>query len=203
MLEEGPDAVLVFGDTNSTLAGALAAGKLLFPVAHVEAGLRSVDRTMPEELNRMVVDRCRASSTARPTWPSETSRRGDDEGVHLVGDVMLPREPPPCADRAGAVATPSPRHRRRASGGYLLLTLHREANVRPEPLARIVVALAPYEPIVFPAPPRTSRPWPRPHSTPARTCVMLPPAGYLDFAALASQARLVLTDSGGVQKEAY
>lgn len=203
VLEEGPEWVLVYGDTNSTLAGALAAAKLGTPVAHVEAGLRSFDREMPEELNRIVVDRL----SALLFCPTETAVRNLEaeaitEGVHVVGDVMLD---------ASLELAPIARERTHVlsdhgvePGGYVLLTLHREANVRPASLARIVTAVnALDEPVVFPAHPRT---WsallehglelgPR-----VRT---LAPAGYLDFAALASQARVVLTDSGGVQKEAY
>lgn len=203
VLDEAPDWVLVYGDTNSTLAGTLAAAKLGTPVAHVEAGLRSFDREMPEELNRIVADRL----SALLFCPNETAVRNlraeaITEGVHVVGDVMLD---------ASLELAPLARERSHVlsehgvePGGYVLLTLHREANVRPGSLARIVTAVnALDEPVVFPAHPRT---WSAllehglqlgPH---VRT---LAPAGYLDFAALASQARVVLTDSGGVQKEAY
>lgn len=203
VLEDHPDVVLVFGDTNSTLAGALAAGKLLVPVAHVEAGLRSFDRAMPEELNRMLVDRL-SSMLFCPTDVAVANlvAEGITDGVHQVGDVMydanlrlapIARERSDALERSGV-----------EPGGYLVLTLHREANVAPEPLARIAEALGRLdEPVIFPAHPRTSSALSTAGLTLPKNVRMLPPAGYLDFAALASQARVVLTDSGGVQKEAY
>jgi UDP-GlcNAc3NAcA epimerase len=200
--EEQPDVVLVYGDTNSTLAGALAAAKLGVPVAHVEAGLRSFDRSMPEEVNRVLVDRV----SALLFCPSEVAvgnlaAEGIVEGVHVVGDVMYDanlRLAPLARERSGALAAAGVE-----PGRYLLLTLHREANVRPEPLARVAQALAELgEDVVFPAHPRT-RSALREYGIDLDSTRVLPPLGYLDFAALASQARVVLTDSGGVQKEAY
>jgi len=201
VLDERPDWVLVYGDTNSTLAGALAAAKAGARVAHVEAGLRSFDLTMPEELNRMLVDRlstllfCPTDVAVR-----NLAAEGIAEGVHQVGDVMLDanlRLAPLARGRSHALAEAGVE-----PGRYLLLTLHREANVRPAALARIAAGLNRLEePVVFPAHPRTRAAL---DSTPLGPHVrLLPAAGYLDFAALASQARLVLTDSGGVQKEAY
>jgi UDP-N-acetylglucosamine 2-epimerase len=203
VLEEQPELVLVYGDTNSTLAGALAASKLRVPVAHVEAGLRSFDRAMPEELNRVLVDRVSSllfapSDTAVTNLDSE----GITEGVHQVGDVMLD---------ANLRLTPIARERSQAlelagveAGAYALATVHREANTRQPALGRIVEALnALEEPVVVPLHPRTA-------SAIESLGLRLeghvhprPPSGYLDFAALASQARVILTDSGGVQKEAY
>jgi UDP-N-acetylglucosamine 2-epimerase (non-hydrolysing) len=203
VVEERPDAVLVYGDTNSTLAGALAAGKLLVPVAHVEAGLRSFDRTMPEELNRMLVDRM-SSLLFCPTEVAVGNllAEGITEGVNLVGDVMYDanlRLAPIARERSDALARAGVE-----PGRYLVLTLHREANVAPEPLARIAEALGLLdEPVVFPAHPRTSSMLAQAGIALPPNVAMIPPAGYLDFAALASQARVVLTDSGGVQKEAY
>ena len=203
VLEERPDAVLVYGDTNSTLAGALAAAKLLVPVAHVEAGLRSFDRSMPEELNRIVVDRLSALLFC-PTEPAvrNLAREGVTEGVHVVGDVMY-----------DANLRLAPLARRRSTaledagvepGRYLVLTLHREANVAREPLARVTEALARLdEPVVFPAHPRTRAALAAGGLSLGDNVRLLPPVGYLDFAALASQARVIMTDSGGVQKEAY
>jgi UDP-N-acetylglucosamine 2-epimerase len=197
-----PGCVLVYGDTNSTLAGALAAAKAGGRVAHVEAGLRSFDRSMPEELNRMVVDRL----SALLLCPSETAvenlrREGIVEGVHLVGDVMLDASlllAPVARERSTALAEAGVE-----PGRYLLLTLHREANVRATALRRIAEGLGRLgEPVVFPAHPRTRRALADAGVTLDGVRV-LPPAGYLDFAALASQARAILTDSGGVQKEAY
>jgi UDP-N-acetylglucosamine 2-epimerase len=203
VLDEASDCVLVYGDTNSTLAGALAAAKLGTAVAHVEAGLRSFDRAMPEELNRIVTDRLSAVLFC----PTETAVRNLEaeaitEGVHVVGDVMLDASlelAPLARERSHVLAENGV-----APGEYALLTLHREANVRPESLARIVAAInALDEPVVFPAHPRT---WSAllEHGLELGSHVRtLAPIGYLDFAALASQARVVLTDSGGVQKEAY
>jgi UDP-GlcNAc3NAcA epimerase len=203
VLTEQPDAVIVYGDTNSTLAGALAAGKLLVPVAHVEAGLRSFDRAMPEELNRVLVDRM-SSLLLCPTEVAVQNLvvEGIADGVHLVGDVMYDVSihlGPIARERSGALERLGVE-----PGGFLVLTLHREANVAPDPLALLAEALAELdEPVVFPAHPRTSAALTT-HGIPLPSYVhLLPPLGYLDFAALASQARVVLTDSGGVQKEAY
>jgi len=194
---ERPDWVLVYGDTNSTLAGAEAAG--VVPVAHVEAGLRSGDLSMPEERNRIAVDRIGALLLC----PDERSRATlVDEGVHgaieVVGDVMadacfrlapVARERSTILDRLGLT-----------SGAYLAATIHREANVRPERLRRIVEGLGRTgEPVVFPAHPRTRS---NLEEVPANVRVV-DPLGYLDMAALCSQARVIVTDSGGLQKEAY
>ncbi|HEX2112091.1 MAG TPA: UDP-N-acetylglucosamine 2-epimerase (non-hydrolyzing) [Gaiellaceae bacterium] len=203
VLEERPDAVVVYGDTNSTLAGALAAAKVKVPVAHVEAGLRSFDRSMPEEVNRVVVD---AVSTVLfcPTDVAVANlrREGVTEGVHQVGDVMYDtnlRLAPRARERSRALADAGV-----APGGYVLVTLHRETNVRPESLSAVVAALNHVEePVVFPAHPRTSATMKGGRIAVAPHVRLLPPVGYLDFAALASQARVVATDSGGVQKEAY
>jgi UDP-GlcNAc3NAcA epimerase len=201
--ESGPDAVLVYGDTNSTLAGALAAAKLNTPIAHVEAGLRSFDRTMPEELNRLIVDRVSAflfcpSAAAVANLAAE----GISEGVHEVGDVMYDanlRLAPIARSRSRALETAEVE-----PGRYLMLTLHRPANTEPGALVRVAEALGRIdEPVVFPAHPRTSAALAGAGISLDSNVRVLPPAGYLDFAALASQARLVLTDSGGVQKEAY
>jgi UDP-GlcNAc3NAcA epimerase len=203
VLAERPAAVIVYGDTNSTLAGALAAAKLDVPVAHVEAGLRSFDRAMPEELNRVIVDRV----SALLFCPTEVAvanlaAEGIEEGVHQVGDVMFD---------ANLRLAPIARERSRAlrdagvePGSYLVLTIHRAANTEPEALRRIATALGGIEePVVFPAHPRTTAALAANGISFDSNVRMLPPGGYLDFAALASQARLVLTDSGGVQKEAY
>jgi UDP-N-acetylglucosamine 2-epimerase len=200
---EGPDWVLVYGDTNSTLAGALAAGGERVPVAHVEAGLRSGDLSMPEERNRIEVDRVSALLLA----PDERSRETlEAEGVpgriEVVGDVM--------ADACFAFA-PIARERSRIlerlaldPGGYLVATVHREANVFQPRLGRIVEGLNRLdEPVVFPAHPRTRAALASNTVLLGPNVRVLDPLGYLDFAALAAQARVILTDSGGLQKEAY
>jgi UDP-GlcNAc3NAcA epimerase len=203
VLEERPACVVVYGDTNSTLAGALAAAKVPVPVAHVEAGLRSFDATMPEELNRMVVDRLSALLFCPTDVAVENLRHeGITTGVHQVGDVMYDanlRLAPIARERSQALA-----RARVEPGGYVVLTLHREANTRPEPLAAVATALERIEePVVFPQHPRTSAALAASGISLDANVRALPPVGYLDFAALASQARLILTDSGGVQKEAY
>jgi UDP-GlcNAc3NAcA epimerase len=203
VLDERPDRVLVFGDTNSTLAGALAAAKAGFEVVHVEAGLRSFDLTMPEELNRMLVDRL-STLLFCPTENAETNlkREGIVGGVRVVGDVMLDanlRLAPIARERSGALEETGVE-----PGAYVLATLHREANARQPVLGRIVHALGLLgEPVVFPVHPRTRAALDAEGIELAGNVRALPPLGYLDFAALASQARVILTDSGGVQKEAY
>ena len=196
---ERPDWVLVYGDTNSTLAGTEAAVAAGVPVAHVEAGLRSGDLSMPEERNRIAVDRI--SALLLP--PDERSRatlvaEGVPGLIEVVGDVMadaslqfapIARERSDVLSRLGV-----------EPGGYVVATIHREANVEPERLARIVDGLGRIpEPVLFPAHPRTRG---RLGEVPANVR-LLEPLGYLDLAALASQARVIVTDSGGLQKEAY
>ncbi len=200
---EEPDVVLVSGDTNSTLAGGLAAAKLHVPVAHVEAGLRSFDRRMPEEVNRVLVDALSSALFA----PSDVAvanlrREGIVEGVRQVGDVMADanrRLSPLARERSTALEDAGVE-----PGRYVVLTLHREANTTAEPLRAVAAGLAAHEePVVFPAHPRTIAALAAGAiGLPAHVRV-LPPLGYLDFAALASQARVVATDSGGIQKEAY
>jgi UDP-GlcNAc3NAcA epimerase len=203
VVAEKPDLVLVYGDTNSTLAGALAASKLRVPVAHVEAGLRSFDRRMPEELNRVLVDRV-SSLLFAPSGSAVGNLKdeGITEGVHEVGDVMLDanlRLAPIAQERSQALELAGV-----APGSYALVTVHREANTREPALGRIVEALnALEEPVVFPLHPRTAGAIESMGLRLAGHVHPRPPAGYLDFAALASQARVILTDSGGVQKEAY
>jgi UDP-GlcNAc3NAcA epimerase len=202
-VEEQPDWVLVYGDTNSTLAGALGAAKAGFRVAHVEAGLRSFDLTMPEELNRMVVDRLSTLLFA-PTDVAATNlqREGIVDGVRIVGDVMRD---------ANLRLAPVARARSRAlaelgigAGDYFLATVHREANVREPALGNIVQALnALDQPVVFPLHPRTAAAIEEQGHRLSGQVRPRPSLGYLDFAALASQAGAILTDSGGLQKEAY
>jgi UDP-GlcNAc3NAcA epimerase len=194
---ERPDWALVYGDTNSTLAGARAAVSLLVPLAHVEAGLRSGDLTMPEEHNRIETDRL-AQLLLCPDERSAGTLR--DEGVagliRVVGDVMYD---------ASLIFAPLARERHEPPhppGTYVVATIHREANVRPERLARIVDGLNRLdEPVVFPAHPRTRAALGgiglAPHVE------LVDPLGYLELTALVASARVVVTDSGGLQKEAY
>jgi UDP-N-acetylglucosamine 2-epimerase len=209
LLAERPDWVLVYGDTNSTLAGALAAVKLHILVAHVEAGLRSFNREMPEEHNRVLTDHC-ADLLFCPTRTAvdNLAKEGITRGVHLVGDVMYD-----AALQFGALA------RERSTilndlgllpKRYLLATVHRPYNTDdPDRLQSILEAFIEIgEPIVFPVHPRTRRCMAEfgLDSLPAFRCSnvqLVEPVGYLDMLMLEQHARLILTDSGGVQKEAY
>jgi UDP-GlcNAc3NAcA epimerase len=206
MQEQQPDRVLVYGDTNSTMAGALAACKLLLPVAHVEAGLRSFNRTMPEEHNRVMTDHCSDQLFCPTTTAVDNlAREGVTKGVHLVGDTMLD-----AVLEFGSIA------RQRSTilqqleiepGGYVLATLHRPYNTDvPENLASILEAFADIsEPVVFPVHPRTRQKIESLHGSLQTNgnVKMIDPVGYLDMLMLEQQARLILTDSGGMQKEAY
>jgi UDP-GlcNAc3NAcA epimerase len=193
---EQPDWVVVYGDTNSTLAGATAAGEV--PVAHVEAGLRSFDLTMPEERNRIAVDELSAlllcpdeRSAAQLESESVAGRR------EVVGDVM--------AD-AARIFAPIARRRagRRVGGDYAVLTLHREANTEPERLRRIVAAInaTPWT-FAFPVHPRTRHVLDAHGIELGSNVRQLEPLGYLEMLALLEGASRVVTDSGGLQKEAY
>ena len=204
---EAPDMVLVYGDTTTTLAGALAAAKLGLPLGHVEAGLRSFDRTMPEEQNRVVTDHLsQLLLCPTDTAVANLAREGLTGGVHQVGDVMLDASrmfAPIAATRPGPAAMGL------EPGGYLLVTVHRAAATdTPEALRDLVAVLrAIDEPAVFPVHPRTRHKleaaglWDGLASHPGLH--LSPPVGYLDFTALLLGARAVVTDSGGVQKEAY
>ena len=201
--EQSPDWVLVYGDTNSTLAGGLAAKEAGVPVAHVEAGLRSGDWSMPEERNRVEVDRV-AELLLCPDERSQSilAAEGVPGRAEVVGDVMadacfrltpIAREYSTILDELGL-----------APGRYLVVTVHREANVSSPRLDRIVEGLDRLaEPVVFPAHPRTRAALSAAGLRLNENVRLLKPLGYLDFAALASQARVIVTDSGGLQKEAY
>jgi UDP-N-acetylglucosamine 2-epimerase (non-hydrolysing)/UDP-GlcNAc3NAcA epimerase len=206
LAEVGPDVVLVYGDTNSTLAGALAAAQKCIPVAHVEAGMRSFDRAMPEELNRVLADHASDLLFVPTTTAVDNlAREGIHEGVHLVGDVM--------ADVALAfLPVAEERSTALEDNGvepeeYVLMTVHRAGNVDdPERLERVVeIAEQLPLPAVFPVHPRTrARLAAAGLSERLEAAVTVsPPLGYLDFLKLARHAKVILTDSGGVQKEAY
>jgi UDP-GlcNAc3NAcA epimerase len=207
-VQERPDAVLVYGDTNSTLAGALAAVDAGVPVVHVEAGMRSFDRAMPEERNRVLTDHLSELLLCASDAATENLRAESIAGrVEVVGDVMvdlaLRLQPAARADTRALEA-----HGVR-SGEYLLLTAHRAGNVDPPARLRALVGLvrALPPPVVFPLHPRT-----RARLREAGLLEELAqidglhicePLGYGELAALLCNARAVLTDSGGVQKEAY
>jgi UDP-GlcNAc3NAcA epimerase len=201
--EERPDWVMVYGDTNSTLAGALAAGALGLPLAHVEAGLRSGDLSMPEEHNRIETDRLARLLLCPDERARETLRA---EGVSgepaVVGDVMADacfRLTPIALERSRTLETLGLK-----PGHYLLLTMHREANTSRPRLNRIVEGINRLEePVVFPVHPRTRAALDLEGLELGPDVIALPPVGYVDLTALAAQARVILTDSGGLQKEAY
>ena len=200
---EAPHWVLVYGDTNSTLAGADAALEAGVPVAHVEAGLRSGDLSMQEERTRIHVDRV-AQLLFCPDERSRDTLAAEGVGgrAEVVGDVMADvafRFAPIARERSDALT----RFRVRV-GEYVLATVHREANVRPERLARILDGLGRAQvPVLLPAHPRTRATIEDEQLDVPPTVRLTEPLGYLDLAALASQARVIVTDSGGVQKEAY
>src|SRR5438132_3581315 len=200
---ESPDVVLVFGDTNSTLAGALAANDTGVRQAHVEAGLRSGDLEMPEERNRIEVDRLAAILFAPDEHAAETLA---GEGVPgrraVVGDVMLDAtlQLAPVAARGSHVLDALDLEPR----AYVVTTVHREANAVAERLERILEALRRVdEAVVFPVHPRTRKALDDAGLDAPANVRLLRPLGYLDFTALATQARVIATDSGGLQKEAY
>lgn len=216
MRRETPDAVVIFGDTNSTLAGALAAAKLGIPIAHVEAGLRSFVRDMPEEINRIVADRLSMWLFAPTANAVENLKR---EGVsvadpptrtqnleprtYLTGDIMydaLLQNSAVAQERSRVLETLALRPR-----AYSLATIHRAANTDDvAKLAEIFDALALLkEPVIVPLHPRTKAALMGTDIEVEPPIRIIDPVGYLDMLQLQKNARVVLTDSGGVQKEAY
>ncbi|MEN6519413.1 MAG: UDP-N-acetylglucosamine 2-epimerase (non-hydrolyzing) [Methanospirillum sp.] len=206
LLAEEPDRVIVYGDTNSTLAGALAAAKLHIPVAHVEAGLRSFDRRMPEEINRVMTDHISdLLFCPTPTAVENLAAEGITNGVHLVGDVM-----------ADALHFNRERAERQSKilekfelgqGGYLVLTVHRPANTDSrEAMDSILSAVGDAGmPVIFPVHPRTSSCL-KEHGLADRVPAnihLVEPLSYLDMLRVMAGAQRILTDSGGIQKEAY
>lgn len=196
---ERPDLVLVYGDTNSTLAGARAATALGVRLAHVEAGLRSGDLEMPEERNRIEVDRL-ADVLLCPDERSAATLRAERAAgaIAVVGDVMADAALRLAPIARSRVPPPHP------PGTYLVATVHREANVRPGRLRRIAAGLSRLdERVVLPAHPRTRAVLEAEGIGLASNVELRGPMGYLPFASAASRARVILTDSGGLQKEAY
>jgi UDP-GlcNAc3NAcA epimerase len=205
MLKHEADGILVYGDTNSTLAAALAAAKLLVNgrrpwLAHVEAGLRSFNPLMPEERNRIVADHL-ADLCLAPTDTAmrHLAREGLTDRAELVGDVMVDAHlwaSQRAEDQLPEVA--------RANPGYLLVTLHRAENVdRAEMLARWMRELAVDRHVIFPVHPRTRQTMKRTGISAPANVTIIEPVGYLAMVALEDHAHAIATDSGGVQKEAY
>jgi UDP-N-acetylglucosamine 2-epimerase len=209
LVAEKPDRVIVFGDTNSTLAGAITAAKLGIPVSHVEAGLRSFNRKMPEEHNRVLADHC-SDLLFCPTQTAVENLTGEGitKGVYLVGDPMcdsIRLFSPLAAQKSRILDTLG-----LAAGQYIVLTLHRPYNVdNPASLTAILLAITELkEPVIFPVHPRT-----RSRIDALSPSVMrsldqsrlrlVEPLGYLDMLKLQQGARIIMTDSGGLQKEAY
>lgn len=205
LLEHKPDMLLIYGDTNSTLAGALAASKMGVPIGHVEAGLRSFNRSMPEEVNRVVADHLSDCLLC----PSETAVRnladeGITDGVHLVGDVMLD-----VLNWARQTLKERPsqilKEKGLSAGQYVLATMHRSENTdAPARISEILRAFSLLEePVVFPVHPRARKVIECGRYAVPPNVLMIDPVGYLDMVTLTGAARVVLTDSGGLQKEAY
>ena len=204
-LTDRPDLVVVVGDVNSTMAASLVAAKLVIPIAHVEAGLRSFDRTMPEEINRIVTDRL-ADLLFTPSRDGNDNLRAEgtpDDKVHLVGNVMidtLRRHLPMAGLQRIRDRIPVD------DGAYAVLTLHRPSNVDRadtfRDILRAVRVVSSSMPVVFPVHPRTrSRIAELGLEADLSGTILTEPLGYIDFLSLTSHARLVLTDSGGLQEE--
>jgi UDP-GlcNAc3NAcA epimerase len=202
--EVKPDCVLVYGDTNSTLAGALAAAKAQIPLAHVEAGLRSYNRAMPEEINRVLTDHI----STLLFCPTDTAienlaKEGIKKGVHRVGDVMydaLLHNLEMARNRSQIQ-----KNIKLKKGGYALATIHRAANTDDkERMASILSALGELSsPVVFPIHPRTRKMMQEWGVSASSNVLIIEPVGHFDMLALQESANCILTDSGGVQKEAY
>lgn len=204
--KDRPDLISVVGDVNSTLAATLVAAKACIPLAHVEAGLRSFDRAMPEEVNRLVVDRL-ADLLLTPSADGDENLRKEGvppDKIIRVGNVMID---PLKMQLADAQARPTLKNFGLTRGQYAVATLHRPATVDdPKILGRVLDAFVELQaqlPIVFPVHPRTRKMLEglRAKLDAAPNLRLIDPQGYLDFLALTSQARLVLTDSGGLQEE--
>jgi UDP-GlcNAc3NAcA epimerase len=207
LLKEAPDAVLIYGDTNSTLAGALAAAKLHIPVVHVEAGLRSYNRAMPEEVNRVIADHLSAVLLCPTTTAIENLlKEGIRDGVHNVGDLMF--DATVMATKLAEQHATVLKDLRLAPRSYGVATVHRAENTDdPENLTRVVRYLAEQareHPIVLPLHPRTRAAAQAAGIDFAASNIrLLDPLGYLDMCQLVHGATVVFTDSGGLQKEAY
>ena len=204
LLREKPDLIIVFGDTNSTLAAALVAAKLLIPIAHVEAGLRSFNKKMPEEVNRILTDHL-SHWLFSPSAVAVTNLRNEGivNGVFDVGDIMYDA----ILSFREMIDEPSQRLQKYSvqSGGYILATIHRAENTdEVDRLSRIIKLLDNTEfPVLFPVHPRTRKKIQDYGLNVNRNVRLVSPAGYFDIINLISNSKFVVTDSGGMQKEAY
>ena len=199
-----PDLVMVYGDTNSTLAGSLAAAKLHIPVGHVEAGLRSFNRKMPEEINRVVTDHL-SQLLFCPTDKSvaNLAKEGITSGVHQVGDVMY--DSVLFYSNLAEKLSPIMSQLALQQKSFYLATVHRAENTdTPQRLENIITALGRLEaPVIVPLHPRTSKNLEENKIVIGEKVRIIPPVSYLDMLILEKNARIILTDSGGVQKESF
>jgi UDP-GlcNAc3NAcA epimerase len=203
MVEKKPDIVIVFGDTNSTLAGVMAASKLNIPIIHIEAGLRSYNRSMPEEINRIVADHVSRYLFA----PTQTAvdilkKEGLEKNTFFTGDIMvdtMKNNIEIALKKSGIISQLKLENKE-----YDLLTLHRNYNVdNTDILEHILNQLGQLEDhIIFPVHPRTRKMLATSYTVP-KNIEMIEPQGYLDFITLENFSKKIITDSGGIQKEAY
>ena len=203
MIEKKPDLIIIFGDTNSTLAGAIAASKLKIPIVHIEAGLRSFNKAMPEEINRIIADHVSDYLFApTKTAVSNLMNEGKVNSTFLTGDIMVDtlKNSLPVAMQKSKIL----KELKLEGKKYHLLTLHRDYTVdNPEILAPLLHQIGRLEDeIVFPVHPRTKKMLNSFHNIPHNIKV-IEPAGYLDFIILQFFSEKIITDSGGIQKEAY
>lgn len=206
VLDEKPDWVVVYGDTNSTVAGALVAAKMNIPLAHIEAGLRSYDRTMPEEVNRVITDHISNILLA----PTETAvinlkNEGITQGVHLVGDVRVDVLRDVRQRVSGRIETFYAKTGLNSQTDFALATIHRASNTdTPEQLQRIINTFNIASiPIILPIHPRLASRLGQFGLEFGDNVHIIDPVGFLDMVALLEACRIVITDSGGLQKEAY
>ncbi len=209
LVKEAPDLVLVYGDTNSTIAGGLAAVKLHIPIAHVEAGLRSFNQRMPEEINRVLVDHA-SSILFAPTKNAVGNLKKEgftDDKVHLVGDVMY--DATLLFSKVAKRTSKILKEFDLVEGGYILGTVHRAENTDNPARFRAVLdglsAVADQWPLILPLHPRTRAALEKLEPAPrlSEKLRLVEPVGFLDMIMLEQHACLIVTDSGGVQKEAY
>jgi UDP-N-acetylglucosamine 2-epimerase len=203
MIEKKPDIIIVFGDTNSTLAGAIAASKLNIPIIHIEAGLRSYNRSMPEEINRIVADHVsKYLFVPTQTAADILKKEGLEDKTFFTGDIMV--DTMKNNIKIALQKSTALQYLKLENKEYNLLTLHRNYNVdNTELLEHILDQLGQLnEKIIFPVHPRTRKMLSSKYSIP-ENIILIEPQGYIDFIALEHSSKRIITDSGGIQKEAY